>query len=116
MANDFWETDGKRCLTCEFFDGYDVCCHKKNAGTVTNERIQNCPFNKEEFDKYINYGVERERKRLKSLNKRNLIIDLIANSISGIPHFDIRSLKIPVPGKDGPYIKCIFSECYAYRI
>lgn len=37
----FWE----RCKHCEYFDGYDLCLHKKNFGSVTNESKENCKNN-----------------------------------------------------------------------
>ena len=30
------------CDDCYFYDGYDMCCHKKNFGTVTNETTFLC--------------------------------------------------------------------------
>lgn len=38
----FWE----KCNHCEYFDGYDLCLHKKNFGSVTNESKENCKNNK----------------------------------------------------------------------
>lgn len=34
----FWE----KCNRCEYFDGYDICLHKKNFGSVTDELKENC--------------------------------------------------------------------------
>ena len=31
-----------RCMTCEFFDGYDMCCHKENFGSITQKTLDNC--------------------------------------------------------------------------
>ena len=36
--NDPWE----KCKSCEFFDGYDICTHKKNFGSVTDESKERC--------------------------------------------------------------------------
>lgn len=36
--NDPWE----KCKCCEYFDGYDMCLHKKNFGAVTNESEKTC--------------------------------------------------------------------------
>ena len=43
----FWE----KCNHCEYFDGYDICLHKKNFGSVTNESKENCKNNKFYFEK-----------------------------------------------------------------
>lgn len=37
-TSDFWE----KCKTCEYFDGYDICLHKKNFGSVTDESKKVC--------------------------------------------------------------------------
>lgn len=37
----FWE----KCKHCEYFDGYDLCLHKKNFGAVTDESKENCKNN-----------------------------------------------------------------------
>ena len=43
----FWE----KCNHCEYFDGYDICLHEKNFGSVTNESKENCKNNKFYFEK-----------------------------------------------------------------
>lgn len=38
-------TQGKpacRCIGCEFFDGYDMCCHRENFGSITQQSLDNC--------------------------------------------------------------------------
>lgn len=37
-TSDFW----KKCKSCEYFDGYDICLHKKNFGSVTDESKKVC--------------------------------------------------------------------------
>lgn len=37
----FWE----KCNRCKYFDGYDICLHKKNCGTVTDGKKENCKNN-----------------------------------------------------------------------
>lgn len=34
------------CTDCVFFDGYDVCCHEENFGSVTSARKTYCNKNK----------------------------------------------------------------------
>jgi hypothetical protein len=34
------------CKDCVFFDGYDVCCHEENFGSVTSARKTYCNKNK----------------------------------------------------------------------
>lgn len=34
----FWE----KCNKCAYFDGYDICLHKGNFGTVTDKTKQRC--------------------------------------------------------------------------
>ena len=34
------------CKDCVFFDGYDVCCHEENFGSVTSARKSYCNKNK----------------------------------------------------------------------
>ena len=41
MNDDFW---GK-CKKCAYFDGYDLCLHKKNFGSVTDETKSECDKN-----------------------------------------------------------------------
>ena len=31
-----------RCIGCEFFDGYDICCHHENFGSITQKSLDNC--------------------------------------------------------------------------
>ena len=31
-----------RCTGCEFFDGYDMCCHHENFGSITQQSLDNC--------------------------------------------------------------------------
>ena len=31
-----------RCTSCEFFDGYDMCCHHENFGSITQQSLDNC--------------------------------------------------------------------------
>ena len=31
-----------RCIGCEFFDGYDMCCHHENFGSITQQSLDNC--------------------------------------------------------------------------
>lgn len=31
-----------RCISCEFFDGYDMCCHHENFGSITRQSLDNC--------------------------------------------------------------------------
>lgn len=31
-----------RCMFCEFFDGYDMCCHNVNFGSITQQSLDNC--------------------------------------------------------------------------
>lgn len=31
-----------RCMFCEFFDGYDMCCHNANFGSITQQSLDNC--------------------------------------------------------------------------
>ena len=31
-----------RCIDCEFFDGYDMCCHHENFGSITQQSLDNC--------------------------------------------------------------------------
>ena len=31
-----------RCIGCEFFDGYDICCHHENFGSITQQSLDNC--------------------------------------------------------------------------
>jgi hypothetical protein len=38
----FW----KKCNHCEYFDGYGLCLHKNNFGSVTDELKENCKNNK----------------------------------------------------------------------
>ena len=54
----FWE----KCNHCEYFDGYDICLHKKNFGSVTNESKENCRKN--------NFFIEKqvEQKPIKEHN------------------------------------------------
>jgi len=35
---DFW----KECKICTYFDNYDMCLHKRNFGSVTNESKERC--------------------------------------------------------------------------
>lgn len=30
------------CVGCEFFDGYDMCCHHENFGSITEQSLDNC--------------------------------------------------------------------------
>lgn len=30
------------CTNCYFYDGYDMCCHKKNFGTLIDSKIELC--------------------------------------------------------------------------
>jgi hypothetical protein len=34
------------CKDCVFFDGYDICCHEENFGSVTSARKTYCNKNK----------------------------------------------------------------------
>jgi len=34
-----------RCTGCEFFDGYDMCCHHENFGSITQKTLDNCKKN-----------------------------------------------------------------------
>lgn len=34
-----------RCMICEFFDGYDMCCHNENFGSITQKSLDNCKNN-----------------------------------------------------------------------
>lgn len=45
----FWE----KCNHCEYFDGYDVCLHKKNFGSVTDESKENCKNSNFFIEKHI---------------------------------------------------------------
>lgn len=36
----------KYCKRCEFFDGYDICCHKRNWGSIVESNLYNCMRNK----------------------------------------------------------------------
>jgi hypothetical protein len=31
-----------RCTGCEFFDGYDMCCHHQNFGSITQQSLDRC--------------------------------------------------------------------------
>lgn len=31
-----------RCIGCEFFDGYDMCCHHENFGSITRQSLDKC--------------------------------------------------------------------------
>lgn len=31
-----------RCFGCEFFDGYDMCCHHENFGSITQQSLDKC--------------------------------------------------------------------------
>ena len=42
VEQSFWE----KCNNCEYFDGYDLCLHKNNFGSVTDELKENCKNNK----------------------------------------------------------------------
>ena len=51
---DWWKDVAYKCLDCEYFDGYDLCCHKKQKyPTVIKESLIGCPLNKY---KETNYG------------------------------------------------------------
>ena len=45
----FWE----KCKHCEYFDGYDLCLHKKNFGSVTDESKENCKNNNFFIEKQV---------------------------------------------------------------
>lgn len=34
------------CCNCYFYDGFDICCHRKNFGTITDEIINKCKTDK----------------------------------------------------------------------
>lgn len=45
ISADFVSYIGKpacRCTGCEFFDGYDMCCHHENFGSITQQSLDNC--------------------------------------------------------------------------
>lgn len=71
----FWE----KCNHCEYFDGYDICLHKKNFGSVTNESKENCGKN--------NFFIENqgEQKNVWSKEDENVRLRLI-NYLSGNSH------------------------------
>ena len=50
----FWE----KCKHCECFDGYDLCLHKKNFGSVTNESKENCKNNNFFIEKQVEQNPE----------------------------------------------------------
>lgn len=31
-----------RCVGCELFDGYDMCCHHENFGSITQQSLDKC--------------------------------------------------------------------------
>lgn len=31
-----------RCMSCELFDGHDMCCHHENFGSITQQSLDNC--------------------------------------------------------------------------
>lgn len=35
-------TPACRCISCEFFDEYDMCCHHENFGSITQKTLDNC--------------------------------------------------------------------------
>ena len=45
LSADFVRYVGKpacRCTDCELFDGYDMCCHHENFGSITQKTLDNC--------------------------------------------------------------------------
>lgn len=50
-----------RCTGCEFFDGYDMCCHHENFGSITQQSLDNCK--KHNLSKEKLYGNSRNSKR-----------------------------------------------------
>ena len=34
-----------KCMSCEFFDGYDICCYHENLGSVIEITVNRCIVN-----------------------------------------------------------------------
>lgn len=68
----FWE----KCKHCECFDGYDLCLHKKNFGSVTDESKENCKNN--------NFFIEKqvEQKLTDKVEPKFKVGDIITNKKS----------------------------------
>lgn len=39
------------CTNCDHYDGYDLCCHSCNWGTVTTDKIKKCKENNWYYEK-----------------------------------------------------------------
>ena len=84
----FWE----KCNHCVYFDGYDICLHKKNFGSVTNESKEYCKNNKlysekqgEQKPLYIRFGDIPNNEQSKIYNGENEIG--VENGVSVYPAF-----------------------------
>ena len=46
MVKEIFDTvlqhEHERCVNCVHFDGYDVCMHKQNFGSIVEDRVWRC--------------------------------------------------------------------------
>lgn len=52
-----------RCIGCEFFDGYDICCHHENFGSITQQSLDNCKKHNLLREKIYDTSNSTRRKR-----------------------------------------------------